>query len=294
MKKISLLALFCGLFLSVLRADLVHNFENQRFNGNRYEVLGDQPGNLQKFTVIVRLESDVIKNGLYAWALRCNDVQGKLQWAFYRAGWNNNFGFYLNCQPKPIFVHLPLGNFTNGLHSVAAVVTPEDVKLYCDGKLLKTEALAARKYSFTTLPGKIFAGAADVKKTDGFFGNIEQIQFRDRAFTAKEVEYAKTYIKMMHPNSIIIALDAAVGSSEDIGLIKIQNKGIKPGLGVNKDLGVVGDIGLIGIVAEKSIKNYNLFNLTRLNLVYKMAEKIADGIENYLIYINNLQSKNYA
>jgi putative sporulation protein YyaC len=99
---------------------------------------------------------------------------------------------------------------------------------------------------------------------------------------------------MMHPNSIIIALDAAVGNSEDIGLIKIQNKGIKPGLGVNKDLGVVGDVGLIGIVAEKSVKNYNLFNLTRLNLVYKMAEKIADGIENYLIYINNLQSKNYA
>jgi len=112
--------------------------------------------------------------------------------------------------------------------------------------------------------------------------------------TAKEVEYAKTYIKLMHPNSIIIALDAAVGNSEDIGLIKIQNRGIKPGLGVNKDLGVLGDVGIIGIVAEKSVKNYSLFNLTRLNLVYKMAEKIADGIENYLLYLTNSQTQNYA
>ncbi len=103
--------------------------------------------------------------------------------------------------------------------------------------------------------------------------------------TSREVEYARTYIKQMHPNSISIAVDAAVGESNDIGLIRIMNKGLKPGLGVDKSLGVVGDISIIGVVAEKSLNNYNLFNLTRLNLIYKMAEQIADAIEKYISQI---------
>lgn len=86
----------------------------------------------------------------------------------------------------------------------------------------------------------------------------------------------------MHPSSTTIAIDAAVGNTDDIGLIRVVNKGLKPGLGVEKNLGVVGDISIIGVVSGKSLKNYNLFNLTRLNLVYKMAEQIADGIEKYI------------
>ncbi len=112
--------------------------------------------------------------------------------------------------------------------------------------------------------------------------------------TAKEVEYAKTYVKLMHPNSIVIAIDAAVGNDEDVGLIKVANSGLKPGLGVNKNLSAIGDLSIIGVVAAKSNKNYNLFNLTRLNLIYKMAEKIANGIENYIVYLNDIQGRNYA
>ena len=100
--------------------------------------------------------------------------------------------------------------------------------------------------------------------------------------TAKEIEYAKKYLKAMHPSSITIAIDAAVGNTDDIGLIRVVNKGLKPGLGVEKNLGVIGEISIIGVVSGKSLKNYNLFNLTRLNLVYKMAEQIADGIEKYI------------
>ncbi len=104
--------------------------------------------------------------------------------------------------------------------------------------------------------------------------------------TAKEVEYAKTYLKLMHPNSTSIAIDAAIGEPEDVGQIKIVNKGLKPGLGVEKKLGVIGDLSIIGVVASKSVKNYNLYNLTRLNLVYKIAGHIANGIENYINSLN--------
>ncbi|MBE5736876.1 MAG: spore protease YyaC [Clostridiales bacterium] len=109
--------------------------------------------------------------------------------------------------------------------------------------------------------------------------------------TAKEVEYARTYLKQMHPNSISIAIDAAVGESDDVGLIRILNKGLKPGLGVDKNLGIVGDLSIIGVVAGKSVKNYDLFNLTRLNLVYKMAETIANGIEKYIHFITDEQNQ---
>ncbi len=104
--------------------------------------------------------------------------------------------------------------------------------------------------------------------------------------TAKEVEYASKYLKQMHPNSISIAIDAAVGNAEDVGLIRVTNKGLKPGLGVDKNLGVVGDLSIIAVVASKSLQNHNLFNLTRLNLVYKMAEKITSGIEKYLSFLS--------
>ncbi len=107
--------------------------------------------------------------------------------------------------------------------------------------------------------------------------------------TAKEVEYARTYLKQMHPDSIPIAIDAAIGEAGDIGLIRILDKGLKPGLGVDKNLGTVGDISIIGVVAEKSLKNYNLFNLTRLNLIYKMAEAVANGIEKYVLYLNGIK-----
>ncbi len=100
--------------------------------------------------------------------------------------------------------------------------------------------------------------------------------------TAKEVNYAKDYLKKTHPKSSVIAIDAAVGASEDVGIIRVLERGIKPGLGVNKNLKNVGDYSIIGVVAEKSIDNYKLFNITRLNLIYKMAEQIASGVVEHL------------
>ena len=106
--------------------------------------------------------------------------------------------------------------------------------------------------------------------------------------TAKEIEYIKTYLKEFHPESFVVAIDAAIGDENDVGLIKVSDKGVKPGLGVKKRLGTVGDCGIIGIVAKRSHNNVELFNLTRLNLVYKMSERIIDGIKEYLAYLDNL------
>lgn len=100
--------------------------------------------------------------------------------------------------------------------------------------------------------------------------------------TAKEIRFTNSYLSILHPNSKVIAIDAAIGNTDDVGLIKVYKQGIKPGLGAQKDLQKVGDISILGIVAVKSFMNYTLLNSTRLNMIYQMAEIIADSIHLYL------------
>ena len=81
-----------------------------------------------------------------------------------------------------------------------------------------------------------------------------------------------------HPNAKIIAVDAAVGDESEIGLVKVTDGALKPGAGANKRLGKVGDVSLLGIVARKTAFSYSLLNLTRLNIVYRMAEILSEAI----------------
>ncbi len=100
--------------------------------------------------------------------------------------------------------------------------------------------------------------------------------------TAKEIKNLRSFLKETHPDSQIIAVDAAVGEKGDVGLIKLADRPLFPGAGARKRLGAVGDISVMGIVAEKSLSNYGLFNTTRLHLVYAMAEIISDSLSTLL------------
>lgn len=96
--------------------------------------------------------------------------------------------------------------------------------------------------------------------------------------TAKEVAFIGKYIKKLHPNSIVLAIDAGIGDDFEVGYVKVLGHGLRPGLGVDKDLPSIGDCSIVGVVAGRSPGNNNLFNLTRLSFVYTMARVIADGI----------------
>lgn len=109
-----------------------------------------------------------------------------------------------------------------------------------------------------------------------------------KPITAHEVKYMNDFLKFTHPKSPVIAVDAAVGLAGDIGLIKVAQHGLKPGSGANKKLAKIGDVSIMGIIAEQSMFNYSLFSATRLNVVYKMSEIIADGITSFVYdYIRN-------
>ncbi|MDE5722049.1 MAG: spore protease YyaC [Clostridia bacterium] len=103
-----------------------------------------------------------------------------------------------------------------------------------------------------------------------------------KPITAHEVKYMNEFLKATHPQSPIIAVDAAVGLSGDIGLIKVAKRAMKPGSGANKKLNKVGDVSIMGIVAERSVFNYSLFSATRLNIIYKMSEIISEGIATFI------------
>lgn len=110
--------------------------------------------------------------------------------------------------------------------------------------------------------------------------------------TAKEIKYMRTFLKETHKNSPVIAIDAAVGEKGDIGLIKLSDNPLSPGVGANKQLGKIGDISIMGIVAEKSLENYAIFNNTRLNLVYSMSEIISNAISSLLWNSGEKSAKN--
>lgn len=94
--------------------------------------------------------------------------------------------------------------------------------------------------------------------------------------TAKEIQAIKNNLSKLHPYSKILVIDAAIGNNEEIGYLKIIKNGIKPGLGVNKDLPVIGDVSIIGIVADRCDKNFNV--TTRFSVVYSLINDIVQGV----------------
>ncbi len=109
--------------------------------------------------------------------------------------------------------------------------------------------------------------------------------------TAKEIGYIENFLRKTHPRSKIIAVDAAVGEEADVGLIKVIGGPLRPGSGANKRLGKVGDVSILGIVARKSAFSYSLLNLTRLNMVYSMAEAVSSALTAYACKTADTQRK---
>lgn len=85
-------------------------------------------------------------------------------------------------------------------------------------------------------------------------------------------------IRERYRNPFIVAVDACLGQSSSVGYIQLGTGPVKPGAGVNKDLPPVGDIHLTGIVNVGGFMEYFVLQNTRLGIVFRMAEVIADAI----------------
>lgn len=76
----------------------------------------------------------------------------------------------------------------------------------------------------------------------------------------------------------ILAIDACLGKSENIGYVSIKPGPLQPGTGVNKSLPPVGDLHLIGVVNVGGFMEYLVLQNTRLSLVMKMADLISESL----------------
>lgn len=91
-------------------------------------------------------------------------------------------------------------------------------------------------------------------------------------------------IRENYENPFIIAVDACLGSLDNVGCITIGDGSLQPGAGVNKNLPPVGHIHITGIVNVGGFMEYLVLQNTRLNLVMRIADTIVEGFHNTLAY----------
>lgn len=89
-------------------------------------------------------------------------------------------------------------------------------------------------------------------------------------------------------NPFIIAIDACLGQTESVGYLSLKEGPLKPGTGVNKELPEVGDMNIVGIVNVGGFMEFFVLQNTRLNLVMKMAELLAQSIGEAIHSINTI------
>lgn len=85
-------------------------------------------------------------------------------------------------------------------------------------------------------------------------------------------------IRRCYRDSLVVAVDASVGSERSVGGITLGIGSISPGMGVRKKLDEVGDIYITGVVHGGAYPEPEILQSTRLSLVMEMAECICSGI----------------
>ncbi|KEK25649.1 spore protease YyaC [Bacillus gaemokensis] len=101
----------------------------------------------------------------------------------------------------------------------------------------------------------------------------------DEPIHALNLEESIEKIQSANPESFIIAIDACLGKSQNIGSITVGEGPSKPGAAMNKKLPAVGNLHIHGIVNLNGFMEFFVLQNTRLSLVMKMADVIAQSIK---------------
>ncbi|MCG9966859.1 spore protease YyaC [Pelotomaculum terephthalicicum JT] len=86
-------------------------------------------------------------------------------------------------------------------------------------------------------------------------------------------------IQKNYQDPFVIAIDASLGKLENVGYVNLGDGSLLPGAGVNKNLPPVGQIHITGIVNIGGFMEYLVLQNTRLNLVMRIADVIANGLK---------------
>jgi putative sporulation protein YyaC len=116
-----------------------------------------------------------------------------------------------------------------------------------------------------------------IRDNVSLYGNLE------KPVHAKNLCEVITEINSIYSDPFIIAIDACLGSLQNVGKIFIENKPLCPGAAMNKDLPAVGDISITGIVNISGALEFMVLQNTRLFTVMQLADIISKGIYHAII-----------
>ncbi|GAA0864403.1 spore protease YyaC [Paraclostridium tenue] len=97
----------------------------------------------------------------------------------------------------------------------------------------------------------------------------------DKPIHALNIYESLQSIKKKHPKGNFLAIDACLGSKNNIGNLQIRKGPILPGKGVGKKLPEIGNYSIVGIVDKVDENNKFSFNNIRLSFILEMSEIIA-------------------
>lgn len=100
----------------------------------------------------------------------------------------------------------------------------------------------------------------------------------DKPVHAQSLSDAITVLDKLHDDHLIIAVDACLGTEENVGNINVRPGPLRPGSGINKTLPEVGDLHIIGIVNIGGYLEQFVLQTTRLALVMQMADIVSKSL----------------
>jgi putative sporulation protein YyaC len=113
----------------------------------------------------------------------------------------------------------------------------------------------------------------------------------DEPLNAKNLHQRMELIKVQHPDSIEIAIDASLGPADDLGMVKLFQGALQPGKALSRRLEPVGDYYITGIVASQDDKpKLGKSSFGSLTHVYHMARLISDAVSIWYKSSNRLHN----
>lgn len=109
------------------------------------------------------------------------------------------------------------------------------------------------------------------------YGNLEYpVHAKNLSDTIKE-------INLQYTDPYIVAIDACLGSIQNVGKIFVERKALNPGAAMNKNLPPVGDLSITGIVNISGTLEFMVLQNTRLHIVMNLADIISKGIYHFIL-----------
>jgi putative sporulation protein YyaC len=121
--------------------------------------------------------------------------------------------------------------------------------------------------------GEMLKHSKIIKNNCTIYGNLESpVHAKNLCETIEEIH-------LNNPNAYIIAIDACLGSLQNVGKVIVEEKPLSPGAAMNKDLPKVGNLSITGVVNICGAFDFMVLQNTRLNTVYGLAKAISTIIK---------------